>query len=232
MASQIQRVIGELRRQILAGELSPGERLVELQHAAALQVSRTPLRIAFGELEKEGLLERLPTRGFRVRRFTLDEVTKAVDVRGVLEGLAARSLAEAGLDRQTLEELQRCVQEGRLLLSEAAEAGEAIDAQRWMAMNARFHGTLVHAADNKALISALDVVTRMPMAGPGSLGLSGSMPALEFAFIQRAQYDHEDIVRALSHGEGTRAEALMQEHAHRSRDNKRALIVQLQAAVA
>lgn len=232
MSSQIQRVIRELRRQILAGELAPGERLVELQRAAALDVSRTPLRIAFGELEKEGLLERLPTRGFRVRSFSIDEVAKAVDVRGALEGLAARSLAEAGPDARTLELMQACVDEGRALLRAAAEAGEPIDAARWIAMNTRFHGALVAAANNPALTSALNVVSRLPMAGAGSLGLSGSIPALEFAFIQRAQYDHEDVVRALRNREGARAEALMQEHAHRSRDNKRALMEQMQAAVA
>lgn len=221
-----------MRRQILAGELTSGERLVELRFAATLNVSRTPLRIAFGELEKEGLLERLPTRGFRVRRFDIGDVSKAVDVRGVLEGLAARSLAEAGLDRGTLDVLQACVQEGRALLAEAADNAQEIDAARWTAMNSRFHGTLVKAAQNTALSSALDVVSRLPMAGAGSLGLSGSIPTLEFAFIQRAQYDHEDVVRALANGEGTRAEALMQEHARRSRDNKRALMEQLQAVIA
>lgn len=227
MSSQIQHVIRELRRQILAGELAPGERLVELQCSAALGVSRTPLRIAFGELEKEGLLERLPTRGFRVRSFSLNDVAKAVDVRGVLEGMAARILAESGVDAQTLEVLDTCVAQGQALLASAAERGELIDAAGWIAMNTRFHGTLVKAVNNPALSSALDAVNRYPMAGAGSLGLSGFVPALEFGFIQRAQYDHEDVVRALRNREGARAQALMQEHALRSRDNKRALMERL-----
>lgn len=230
MSSQIQHVIRELRRQILTGELAAGERLVELQFAAALNVSRTPLRIAFGELEKEGLLERLPTRGFRVRGFSLDDVAKAVDVRGVLEGLAARILAESGVDAHTLAVLDTCVAQGQALLASAAERGEPIDATGWIAMNRRFHGTLVKAADNPALGSALEAVSRYPMAGAGSLGLSGCIPALEFEFIQRAQYDHEDVVRALRNRESARAQALMQEHAHRSRDNKRALMERLRVA--
>jgi DNA-binding FadR family transcriptional regulator len=65
MASRIATVITRLREMILAGELTPGERLREVPFAQRLGVSRTPLRIALGELEKEGLLERLPTRGFR-----------------------------------------------------------------------------------------------------------------------------------------------------------------------
>src|SRR4051812_27269404 len=120
MASQIERVINELRRRVLAGQLAPGERLVELQFSAELGVSRTPLRIALGELEKEGLLERLPKRGFQVRRFTMDAISHAVDVRGVLEGMAARCVAEAGASDAVLQALGGCVEEGRLVLQQAA----------------------------------------------------------------------------------------------------------------
>ncbi|KAG1246519.1 hypothetical protein G6F65_020641 [Rhizopus arrhizus] len=96
MAAQIDKVISELRDMVLSGALQPGERIVELQFSARLGVSRTPLRIALPELEKEGLLERLPSRGFRVRSFTVDEIGDAVDVRGVLEGMAARLPQPAG----------------------------------------------------------------------------------------------------------------------------------------
>jgi GntR family transcriptional regulator of vanillate catabolism len=54
---------------------------------------------------------------------------------------------------------------------------------------------------------------------------------LEFGFIQRAQSDHEDVLAALLAGEGGRAEALMREHAHRSRDNKRELMTRMQKLV-
>ena len=225
MASQIERVIAELRRRILAGRLSPGERLVELQLAADLQVSRTPLRIAFGELETEGLLERLPTRGFRVRSVTLDEVAQAIDVRGALEGMAARIVAEAGVAQDVLRHLQSCLDEGRRLLGGMHASPEAVDTTQWAAMNARFHHTLVQAAGNPVLASALGHVARTPMAGPGALGISGLLPSLEIAFLQRAQFDHEDVVQAIASGEGARAEALMREHAHRSRDNKRRLMI-------
>ena len=56
MAAQIDKVISELRDMVLSGALQPGERVVELQFSARLGVSRTPLRIALTELEKEGLL--------------------------------------------------------------------------------------------------------------------------------------------------------------------------------
>ena len=232
MASQIDYTIQELRRRILSGEAAPGTRMVELELSAQLAVSRTPIRIALGELEKEGLLEQLPTRGFRVRRFTVDEIANAVDVRGALEGMAARQAAERGLSADTRQALQACVDEGRQLLQKAGAASHVIDAARWVPMNARFHGELVNAAGNSTLASALAHVSKTPMAGAGALSLNGMLPLLEYAYIQRAQSDHEDVLAALLAGEGARAEALMREHAHRSRDNKRELITRMQKLAA
>ena len=228
MSSQIDYTTQELRRRILSGQVAPGERMVELELSAQLAVSRTPIRIALGELEKEGLLERLPTRGFRVRQFSVDEITNAVDVRGVLEGMAARQAAERGITPETGAELQACIDEGRQLLEQAQASGHVIDAARWVPMNARFHGALVRAAGNSTLTSALAHVSKTPMAGAGALSLNGALPLLEYGFIQRAQTDHEDVLAALLAGEGARAEALMREHAHRSRDNKRELMMRMQ----
>ncbi|MFZ4289248.1 GntR family transcriptional regulator [Variovorax sp. HJSM1_2] len=228
MASQIERVTQALRRCIFSGQLAPGERLVELQWAATLQVSRTPLRIALGELEKQGLLERLPKRGFRVRAFTMEAISDAIDVRGALEGLAAERLAEKGVAAEPLATLQACLTEGRALVEAARADGLRLDAAGWIAMNARFHACLVEAAGNQMLSDALEMVSKTPMAGAASLGLDGALPVLEFALIARAQEDHEDIVRALGRREGSRAASLMREHARRSRDNKQAILLRRQ----
>jgi len=224
VATQILTVANELRRRIASGIYAPGERLVELQLSAELGASRTPIRLAFEELTKEGLLERLPTRGFRVRAFDADELADAIDVRGVLEGMAARLASERGLDNSARSVLQDCVQEGRDLLEAAAAGDLRIDARRWIAMNTRFHATLMEAACNAALASTMAHIARMPLVGPQALSLHGIAPRLEYTFIQRAQQDHEDLLASLLAGEGTRAEALMREHARRSRDNKRILL--------
>ena len=79
-------------------------------------------------------------------------------------------------------------------------------------------------AGNKALSAALEHVAKAPLASAAALSLGGTLPALELAFLQRAQQDHEDILAALQAHEGARAEALMREHARRSRDNKRELL--------
>ena len=223
MASQIERVASELRRRILNGELEPGQRIVELQFAPDLGVSRTPLRLALGELERQGLLERVGKRGFKVRAVALDDIADAIDVRGVLEGFAARRVAESGGSASLRAGLAECIAEGRAVLS-APGPSTTLDTARWAAMNARFHALLVDASGNDALRSALEHVSRAPLVAAGTLGLIGKRPRLERSFLERAQGDHEDLLQAIEAREGSRAEALMREHARRSRDNKRRLL--------
>lgn len=228
MATQIDHVVSRLRDMVLSGELTAGERIVEIPFAERLGVSRTPLRLALMELEQEGLLERLPTRGYRVRAFTLDDIADAVDVRGVLEGMAARIVAERRLSAEALAPLTQAVSEGRHLLDIAEQMATPFDAEAWRAVNARFHEALVASADNRALASALDHNNKIPLAAPGALSLPAARSGLELAFVRRAQDDHEVLLTALSKGEGARAEAILREHAYRSRENKRVLIAHLQ----
>jgi GntR family transcriptional regulator of vanillate catabolism len=91
-------VVATLRQLIVSGRLSAGERVAEIPVADRLGVSRTPVRLAFRSLEQEGLLEKAGKRGFVVRRFSEADVRTAIEVRGTLEGLAARHLAERGMD--------------------------------------------------------------------------------------------------------------------------------------
>ncbi|MBP6019349.1 MAG: GntR family transcriptional regulator [Burkholderiaceae bacterium] len=231
MAVQTDRVISELRDLILSGEAQPGERLTELGYAARLGVSRTPLRLAFAELEKEGLLERLASGGYRVRTFSIDHIADAVDVRGVLEGMAVRLLAEHGLTSGVQEALASAVRLGRKLVDDATQAdSQMVDAESWRRLNQRFHEVLVESCGNSALVSALEHNNKLPFVAPGSLTLPLVPTRLETSFVARAQSDHEDVLQALINREASRAEALMREHAYRSRQNKRQLIDELRQA--
>lgn len=231
MAIQTDRVISELRDLVLSGEAQPGERLTELGYAAKLGVSRTPLRLAFAELEKEGLLERLPSGGYRVRTFSMKHIADAVDVRGVLEGMAVRLLAEAGLTSEVQAGLEAVVGQGRHLVNEAMRAdSQVVDAEAWRRLNQRFHDILIDACGNLAVASALEHNNKLPFVGPGSLALPRVPTRLETAFVQRAQSDHEDVLEALINRQAARAEALMREHAYRSRENKRQLMDELRQA--
>src|SRR6202050_465569 len=106
------RVVVRIREMILHGELPPGERVREVELAAKLGVSRTPVREALSILSQEGVLTQLNTRGFVVRAFTSQEIMDAIDVRGALEGLAARMLAGPGPSRRLIHSLHECLGEG------------------------------------------------------------------------------------------------------------------------
>jgi GntR family transcriptional regulator of vanillate catabolism len=93
-ASHSARALLRLREMLLRGEFRRGERLTELALSARLGMSRTPIRRALERLSHEGLLEESQSGGFVVRQFTVDAVWDAIEIRGVLEGAAARLAAE------------------------------------------------------------------------------------------------------------------------------------------
>lgn len=220
MATQINSVVNEIKKRIIAGQYKPGDRLVELQLVNDLGVSRTPIRLAFEELAKDGLVERLPTRGFRVKSFSAQNLGDAIDVRGTLEGMAARLVAEKGADSKVMHIFYACLEDGQQLLEQAALANGHLDARQWMVINSKFHETLIKAANNKTLADAIAFISRIPMAAANALSIHDAAPKLEFEFISRAHRDHCDLVTAIECRESTRAEFIMREHARKTRENK------------
>lgn len=113
--------VEQLRQAILAGEMAPGQRLVEEELAGMLGVTRASLRAALFDLAADGLVERIPNRGARVRAVTLDEAVAITECRMALEGLCAAKAAErvtepdAARLRRLGEDMQRCVADGELL---------------------------------------------------------------------------------------------------------------------
>lgn len=85
----------EVREAILGGEFVPGQRLVEADLTARFDASRSAVRLALVNLANEGLVERLPNRGARVRSITVEEAIEIVEVRIGLEALCARKAAVA-----------------------------------------------------------------------------------------------------------------------------------------
>ena len=87
-------VFNTLREAILKGELQPGERLMELQLASKLGVSRTPIREAIRMLEQEGLAVTVPRKGAEVARMTLKDMEDVLEIREALDELAAQIACE------------------------------------------------------------------------------------------------------------------------------------------
>lgn len=198
-----------LREMILNGAFAAGEHIAESSLARALGVSRTPVRLALGVLEHEGLVAGAPNRGFTVRSFSLQDISDAIDLRGTLEGMAARLVAEHGLTRRAAAELRACLEQGEALL--AKEPPGKSDAAAYEAMNTRFHAAIVEAAGNRALANALSLNDKVPFAAAGAVAFHD--PSIMRRIFATAQQQHAAIVEALERGEGSRAEALMREHA-------------------
>src|SRR5437868_15398765 len=104
--TQIMSAVLRLRELILSGDFAPGARVSELPLVELLGVSRTPLRLALAALEHEGLLRGLPGGGYVVREFTQADISDAIELRGVLEGTAARFAAERGATARDLRALR------------------------------------------------------------------------------------------------------------------------------
>ena len=92
-----------LRELILSGHLAAGSRIAELALVERLGMSRTPIRVALMRLGQEGLLDALPGGGYAVRTFSERDVADAIELRGTLEGLAARLAAERGVSSVLLQ---------------------------------------------------------------------------------------------------------------------------------
>ena len=103
--SQFEKALQGLRSLVLSGEFEANSRLPETALADRLGISRTPLRQAMDKLIAEGLLERLEAGGCRVVRFTVNDVIDSIELRGVLEGTAARLAAERGAAPDILVEM-------------------------------------------------------------------------------------------------------------------------------
>src|SRR4051812_11756610 len=124
-----------LREMILAGELAGGARIAELAIVERLGVSRTPIRSALMRLEQEGLLEALPNGGYAVRTFSERDVADAIELRGTVEGLAARLAAERGVAGVVLGEARQCLDGIDALLRQPALDDEAFTS--YVALNQR-----------------------------------------------------------------------------------------------
>ena len=207
-----QSVIRILRDKIISGEFSAGERLAEIPTAERLGISRTPVRIAFRALAQEGLLEKLPRRGYQVRNVSAAQICDSVEVRGVLEGLAARQAAEAGLNQANREALLDCLAVGDALFENGVLVED--DIEKYHNMNMRFHDLIIAASDNGAIKAALALSEHLPFASVNALAFNPQQLDREYRRLHYAHMQHHAVYHALINGQSARAEALMREHAH------------------
>ena len=208
--SQTLRAQLALRDLVLRGELSPGDRVSELQMVERLGVSRTPVRMALVRLEEEGLLQAIPSGGFAVKAFSEREVFEAIEIRGTLEGLAARLAAERGVSRRDLASAAACLD---AIDSVVRRENVEIDISRYVELNAQFHSIVLDLARSEALARQIERASALPFASPSALVPVQSHSPESHHILTVAQDQHRCVLNAIERREGGRAEAIMREHA-------------------
>lgn len=189
-----------IRERVGAGDLVPGQRLVEPDLAADLGVSRATLREAFRALEAEGLVTMARYKGASVRQLDPDELTEAFEIRELLEGLAARRAAPhfaKGSMRKRLIDLRDAMDRA---------ARSRTDPQRYTQLNRDFHELILLAAGS-AQLHAMAAHIRPP-----AILRIIHRRLLEQEVIGRSMAEHRLICSALLDGNADRAEKAMRRH--------------------
>lgn len=190
-------VFNTLREAILRGELKPGERLMEIQLANKLGVSRTPIREAIRKLELEGLVLMIPRKGAEVAQITEKSLRDVLEVRRALENLAVQ-LACLRMSPQTLADLKAAARAFEEILG-----GEDVTAVA--EADVAFHDVIYMATDNQRLISLLN-------------NLREQMYRYRVEYLKRKEchkqllWEHQEIIRAIEAGEIDVATKITEQH--------------------
>jgi GntR family transcriptional regulator of vanillate catabolism len=213
--SQTVRALLEMRDLLIRGEFKPGERIREIPLAARLGVSRTPLRLVLERLEHEGLLQARPRGGFVARQFTPTDILDVIELRGVLEGTAARMAAERLESEAELAGMFQCMDQIDLLLANPTPAVDSI--AEYTPLNERFHRELVDLAKSPILRRSMEQALALPFASPNAFVASQAEAMAWRDVLLMSQWQHRSIADAIANREGTRAEAVAREHSRMAR---------------
>ena len=190
-------VFNTLRQAILRGELKPGERLMEIQLANKLGVSRTPIREAIRKLELEGLVLMIPRKGAEVAEITEKSLRDVLEVRRALEELAVQLACEK-ITKEEIRELERVEKEFQQVVnsSDITEIAE---------VDVCFHDIIYTATDNQKLIQLLNNLReQMYRYRVEYLKRDGVFPQLIA--------EHEAIIRHIENNEKEKATEVMCRH--------------------
>lgn len=190
-----------LREAIRTGALKPGERLMEIQLAEELGVSRTPVREAIRKLELEGYVIMMPRRGTYVASLSIRDVNEVFEIRTSLDSLASGLAAE----RITEEELERL----KRLLALIGAYIEQNDMDKIVETDTEFHDLLYQVSRNTRLVGIIfnlrEQLTRFRSA-------SMSYPGR----LKETLEEHSRIVDAIADGDVERAQKAAEDHMEKS----------------
>lgn len=207
-----------IRNDIVLGTYGEGERLSEAQLCDTHKVSRTPIRLALRMLEREGLIRRSEGRGYFVNSPTVGDIMQAVQVRGHLESLAARLMAQSDSKDNVLIRLEAAVDEIDRLISLGRMDDQTLrDLQK---QNALFHKTILDGCGNDFVSFTCNRISHLPMLEVGSMVFDRTVlstpEGVERSLfrLQLGNSQHKVIFEAIQSGDAVRAEGVMREHSN------------------
>ena len=209
------RLITEIRRRIIVGEIQPGINISELALAEEFGVSRTPVRETFKQLQTEGLVEIRPRVGTFVKTPSRREITELFDMKELLEGAAARLLAQRG----RVPEIDQL--EENLRQADVAVAGA--DQARYAELVEEFHDLLIIGADNHKLEAHYRTLMNQ-LAYSRLVTTSLGQPGRPL----QSDREHHNVLDLIVAKDGDSAERVMREHVRASRQ---ALLAGLQSTL-
>ena len=190
-------VFNTLRQAILRGELKPGERLMEIQLANKLGVSRTPIREAIRKLELEGLVLMIPRKGAEVADITEKSLKDVLEVRRALEELSVKLTCDR-ITKEEIKELEQAAENFRKTMKskDITEIAEA---------DVRFHDVIYTATKNQKLIQLLN-------------NLHEQMYRYRIEYLKDEEVypkllkEHKEIIERINRGEKEEAARIVCEH--------------------
>lgn len=182
--NQRERAYRKLKRLILDNKLSANAQLLELDAAAQLKMSRTPIREAMIRLQEEGMVEIKPRHGMRVLPVSPDDMREIYEVLTGLESTAAWTVAHRGLSDDELGLLRACIADMDIAL-------EKNNLTAWAAADERFHSLLIAFSGNSRLIS---MVTQLSDQAHRARVLTLQLRPKPLA----SNRDHEALVEAIA----------------------------------
>ncbi|MGI9599082.1 MAG: GntR family transcriptional regulator [Acidimicrobiales bacterium] len=186
-----------LRADIVAGELQPGERLVEIDLMDRYAAPRRSIREALAELDKEGLIQRTANRGASVRKISLEEAIEITEVRSLLEGFLAANAAKVATDAERAELAA--------LIERMAKAAGDDPFRTYPRLYQEFHHTL-RAIDRHD--TAADLVRTLRNRNAQLQFRTALMPGR----VEESLREHEAIASAIIDGDSRAARRAMEKH--------------------
>jgi DNA-binding GntR family transcriptional regulator len=190
-------IYNKIKTGVIYGELSPGEKLSEIEMAKKLSSSRTPIREAFRQLQMEGYITVSPNKGAYVSRLPPDEIEEIYDIVSLLEGYAAEVTAQK-IENSELNELRK-IQKRLVFLASRNKYKDYIKE------NTEFHHLITRLSGNNNLVKInTDFRTRIYRYRLISVTIPG--------YLDKYASDHEKIINAMSKRDSVRAGKHMREH--------------------